>query len=162
MMVFTILHKCLWNNLRFADIYCRTFIYTKNTHLLMDFQTCHFFALSNHAQCHVSFILQSTFLLCWKLFKIWPLIETNLNFYDLWPLNHRSDKEVTMNTFSYLTLSNTLAWSVLLLNYVWIWPFNSDHKWPQDDLQSKIPEHPERTPGQGSVHSSFINIYWIM
>ena len=31
--------------------------------------------------------------------KIWPLIKTNLNFSDLWPLNHRSDEEVTKNTF---------------------------------------------------------------
>ena len=35
--------------------------------------------------------------------------------FDLWPLNHRSDKEITMNTFWWLTLTNTLAWSVLFL-----------------------------------------------
>ena len=33
---------------------------------------------------------------------------------------------------------------------------------PQDVLRSKIPEHPEKTSGQGSLHQSFINIYWIM
>ena len=37
-----------------------------------------------------------------------------------------------------------------------IWPFNSNPKWPQDDLRSKIPEHLERTSGQGSLHPSFI------
>ena len=37
----------------------------------------------------------------------------NLNLFDFWPLyNHRLDKEVKMNTFRCLTLTNTLAVSV--------------------------------------------------
>ena len=117
-----------------------------------------------------------------SLFKIWPLIEQNLNFHDL---HYKSYEEVTMMTLWWLTKTSTLAMLVFLYNlnltphwniFRWltytthwhgqfccwrlfkIWPFNSTPRWPP----IKSSWRPERISDQGSLHLSFIKIFWIM
>ena len=52
-------------------------------------------------------------------FVIWP-------FFDLWPLNCRSDKEVTVDTFASLSKTNTLTLLLLsfdtFCNLTFLWP----------------------------------------
>ena len=54
----------------------------------------------------------------------------NFTFFDLWPLNRRSDKEVTVDTFACLPKVNMLTPLVLPFNVVWnltlfdLWPLN--------------------------------------
>ena len=57
-------------------------------------------------------------------------VQQFINFPDLWSLNHQLDEEVTL----------TVSFAVGCLKF-------DPQQWPQmtqDDLQSKIPEHPER------------------
>ena len=51
-------------------------------------------------------------------FVIWP-------FFDLWPFNRRSDEEITVDTYTYLTL-------LLLKHFSCKWPFWS--LWPLHDV----------------------------
>ena len=65
----------------------------------------------------------------WYTSLYWFLI-WNFTFVFLWPLNRRSDKEVTVDTFVYLPKANMLTPLVLPFNVVWnltffdLWPLN--------------------------------------
>ena len=56
----------------------------------------------------------------------------NLTFFDLWPLNRRSDEEVTVKTFACLSKGNMLAPLVLLFDVVWNLTFLYDLVTPND------------------------------
>ena len=56
-----------------------------------------------------------------------------MNFPDFEPLNRRSDEDLDQHCQSQFCCRR-------------IWPFNSDPKWPHDDIRSKIPEHREEPP----------------
>ena len=69
---------------------------------------------------------------CWRLFKIWPLIETNLNFSDLCPLTTGWTKRSPWTLFDdwhWPTHSHSqfCCWRLIK-----IWLFNSDPKMTSD------------------------------
>ena len=98
---------------------------------------------------------------CWRLFKIWPCIETNLDFSDLRPLIQRTKKS-PWTLFDGWHQSTHYHSQFCCWRLFKIWPLNSGPKWPQDELWSKIPEHPKRTSSQGSLHPNLTKIYRVM